>query len=626
MRLPTIALVLLLTELGCSGRAIEEKEITHQPGDVAPEAKAVTDTIRYSIHFDDAKHHYIRVRAVYPAKAEQDIELSMAVWTPGSYRIREYARHIEDVRAATTDGTPLVASKTRKNRWRIRTGKTPGLVVEYKVYCNEVSVRGNFVDADSIILNGAPTFLTLADAPPRAAELRLLLPEGWHAQTGLDPHSTTRPNHFVAKSYDELVDSPILAGRELIAQSFDIQGIPHHVVHLGDASQWDTEEVLADVEQLVRTEARFWNVLPYEHFHFLNVILGGGGGLEHSDSTLMMAGPFQARTRSGYRDWLGLVAHEFFHTWNVKRLRPAALGPFDYENENHTRSLWIAEGITSYYDDLLLRRAGLLTEKQYLAKLGKMIQSLQTTPGRLVQPLALASYDAWIKYYQRDENSSNSSISYYVKGAVVAFLLDTEVRMATGGTKSLDDVMRLLYQRYSGDTGYTPEQFRATASEIAGKDLGDFFTRAIDEAQELVYDDATSYFGLVLRQDKPSNGPDKEKDDEDDPIAYLGVTASGSRIDSVRHGTPAYEAGLSHGDEILAIGGYRLRGDLSSLLARFRPEQTLVVTISRRGRLKEIPVTMGKEPEALWSLSIDSSRTQLQATRYRQWIAEYENL
>ncbi|MCP4444833.1 MAG: M61 family metallopeptidase [Myxococcales bacterium] len=627
MRSPLLCIALLFFAHACNGdRAKVAPKLTHQPSEVPKAAGEIRATTQYTLKFDDAQHHYLHVRAVYPAPANQVVELSMAVWTPGSYLVREYARHVEDIRAAAGDGAHLAISKTRKNRWSVTTGANPGLVVEYKLYCNELSVRTNFVDSDNAVINGAPTFMRMVEDGQRAATVELVLPEEWQdAVTGLDAANPGVANTFQAKNYDELVDSPLIAGRELLVQTFDIEGVTHHVAHLGDVSQWDTEEALADIEQLARAEALFWNVLPYEHYHFLNVVLGGGGGLEHLDSTLVMAKPFRTRTRSGYRNWLGLVAHEFFHTWNVKRLRPKSLGPFDYENEVHTRSLWVAEGITSYYDDLLLRRAGLLDEKQYLEKLSGQIRALQTTPGRRVQPLAQASYDAWIKYYRSDENSPNTATSYYTKGAVVAFLLDVEIRVASGGKKSLDDLMRLMHERYSGDVGYTPSDFRGAASEVAGVDLEAFFAHAVDSTAELDYGPATSYFGLTLEDREPSE-PEEEDSEDDDPAAHLGLQMSGSHVSRVLRETPAYNAGFNAGDEIVAIDGYRLSGSLASLLGQFRPEQKLSITIARRGRLRVIEAIAGKTPKELWGLSVDESRSLLQKRRYEQWIREYANL
>ena len=222
----------------------------------------------------------------------------------------------------------------------------------------------------------------------------------------------------------------------------------------------------------MRQQAAFWGAAPYPRYVIFNLLTESGGGLEHKNACTLMSSRWKSRTREGYLDWLGLVSHEFFHAWNGKRLRPVELGPFDYEREVYTRGLWMVEGITSYYGDLMVRRAGFSTRKEYLKALGKTIEGVQTTPGRLVQSLDESSFDAWIKLYRRDENTGNSGVSYYTKGEVVAFLLDAKIRRATGGQRSLDDAMRLAYQRYSGERGYRPEEMRKVFEEVAGTGLG----------------------------------------------------------------------------------------------------------------------------------------------------------
>ncbi len=629
MRIPALglALGLSLSAASCTPTDSEPPPpLSHAPTEVLPIAgsKDIGQDIQYTLSFENAAQHYITVRAVFPAKANSDVELRMAVWTPGSYLIREYARQIEGLRAVDSKGAALPFTKVSKNRWSFHTGSEAGLIVEYKLYCRELSVRTNFVDADSVILNGAPTFLTMTDDKVRAHTVTLQIPDGFKpAVSALDSDA---PNTFHAKSFDELVDSPIIASRDLVIGSFEVNQVKHRLVHLGDSSQWDLQEALLDVEQLTRAEARFWGVLPYAHYDFLNVILGGGGGLEHLDSTLMLASPLGTKKSKDYRKWLGLVAHEFFHTWNVKRLRPKALGPFAYESENYTRSLWIAEGITSYYDDLLLRRAGLLDEKQYLERLGGQIRSLQTTEGRLVQTLSTASYDAWIKHYRRDENSANTSISYYTKGAVVAFLLDAEIRKGSGGKASLDDVMRTMYEKYAGETGYTPEQFRAVASEAAQTDLSEFFVSALDSTQELDYSRAIAYFGLQLDLPKEAAKPDDSEDEsEEEPAGWIGAKLSGAKVTTVKRGTPAFSSGINVGDEILAVDGYRAH-NLDSLLEKFSPDQRVILTISRRGKLREIPIKLGTKPEKAWGLEQKPNPTSEESMHYKRWIAEYTDL
>ena len=329
-----------------------------------------------------------------------------------------------------------------------------------------MSVQGNWVDGSFALLNGAATFLTLAGSEPRPHEVSLVLPPDWRtSMTGLAEAPGRKPHHYMAPDFDTLVDSPIYAGNPAIYE-FQVDGVPHYLVNEGEGGLWDGPRSARDVEAIVRVQKTFWGFLPYEKYVFFNLLTETGGGLEHKNSTVLMASRWATRTRSSYLAWLNLVSHEFFHTWNVKRLRPVELGPFDYENEVYTPSLWVAEGITSYYDRLLVRRAGLCTVEEYLAgdppspgsdsdKTTNDIERLQTTPGRLVQPLEASSFEAWIKFYRRDENTPNTGISYYVKGAVVAFLLDARIRRATSGKKSLDDVMRLAYERYSGPRGFT---------------------------------------------------------------------------------------------------------------------------------------------------------------------------
>ena len=238
---------------------------------------------------------------------------------------------------------------------------------------------------------------------------------------------------------------------------FEVDGIPHSLVNEGEGGLWDGLSAARDVEKIVRAHRHMWGFLPYDQYVFFNMITEAGGGLEHKNSTLLMTSRWHYRVRKDYLAWLSLVSHEFFHVWNVKRLRPVELGPFDYENEVYTKNLWTAEGITSYYTELGVRRAGLCTQDEFFERLSSLIERLQTTPGRLVHPLEMASYDAWIKFYRNDENSPNTTISYYTKGAVVAWLLDAKIQAATGGAKSLDDVLRLAYTRYAGEYGFTRE-------------------------------------------------------------------------------------------------------------------------------------------------------------------------
>src|SRR4029079_12845419 len=353
-------------------------------------------------------------------------------------------------------------------------------------------------------LNGAATFLTLADDGARPHEVAVVLPARWReAHTALPTSPQGGPHLFHAASYDTLVDSPIYCGTPAV-YSFDVDGVPHLLVNDGEDGILDGPRSAADVERLVRAAFKLWGEVPYRRFLFLNLITGASGGLEHKDSTVLMTSRWKTRRRESYLEWLALAAHEHFHAWNVKRLRPAELGPFDYDEENYTKSLWVAEGITAYYDTLLVHRAGLSSRDEYLRDFSKTVRTAQRTPGRRVQTLEAASFDTWIKYYQPDENTPNSAISYYTKGAVVAFLLDARIRQATGGQavqKSLDDVLRLAWQRFAGERGSTGAEIEALASEVAGEDLSAFFDRALRSTEELDFSGALLWYGLRFVED-----------------------------------------------------------------------------------------------------------------------------
>ncbi|WP_165249364.1 M61 family metallopeptidase [Paludisphaera soli] len=603
-----------------------------------PAAALAAEPVRYALRFPAPQTHYVEVEARIPTAGKPEVELMMPVWTPGSYLVREYAKGVEDLAARKPDGSELTAAKSRKNRWKVATGGADEVVVTYRVYGRTMAVQANWIDSAFAMLQGAATFLTPADGVARPHEVVVDPAQGWkQSVTALPPAPGGKPHHYVAADYDTLVDSPIYAGNPALYE-FTVDGVPHVLLNEGEGGLWDGPRSARDVEAIVRAEKAFWGSLPYDRYVFFNILGEAGGGLEHKNSTVLMGSRWATRTRASYLAWLNLVAHEFFHTWNVKRLRPAELGPFDYENEVHTPSLWVAEGITSYYDRLIVRRAGLCTVAEYLAgdppsagedRTINDVERLQTTPGRLVQPLEESSYDAWIKFYRRDENTPNTQVSYYVKGAVVAFLLDAEIRRATNDAKSLDDVMRLAYSRYSGDRGFTAEEFEKTAAEVAGTDLAAFFRRALRTTDELDYAAACDWFGLRFAKDKPEKKADADKDkDKDKPAkAWLGLTTKNEDgrlvVGHVKRDTPGFEAGFNVGDEILGVGEDRIPpSQWSRRLEAFRPGDKVSVLIARRDRFQRLDVTFGLEPPRDWTLELLPEPTDAQKARRKAWMGE----
>lgn len=584
------------------------------------------EPISYTLSFPAPQTHYLEVEARVPADGQPAIDLVMAVWTPGSYLIREFSRNVEGLTATTEAGEALKAEKTSKNHWRVETHGAPRVVVRYRVYCREMSVRTSFVDSGFALVNAAAAFLTRAGAEGRPHDVRVVPPPEWKVVASPLPavDGEAGGHTFRAASFDILVDSPLYAGNAAV-HSFDAGGRPVLLVTEGeDGTIWDGPRSAADAAKIFAEQIAFWGGAPFQRYVVFNLLTEAGGGLEHRDSCTLMSSRWKARTREGYLDWLGLVSHELFHAWNGKRLRPVELGPFDFEAENYTRSLWVVEGFTSYYGDLLVHRAGFSTRKEILKELSKTIETLQTTPARKVQALDDASFDAWIKFYRRDENTPNSATSYYTKGSVVGFLLDAHIRRATGGRKSLDDALRLAYQRFSGDRGFRPDELRHTFEEVAGVGLGDWLARAVDTTAELDYGEALDWYGLRFAESDPDKGEkadkaDKKADPEaaELPAGWLGaeteVQSGRLVVTVVKRETPAYEAGVNVGDEILAIGDYRVPPDgLEARLKNYRPGEKATLLVARRERLTRLPVTFGEKIKGRWKLEPLSTATDEQ--------------
>ena len=573
------------------------------------------ESIRYTLRFPAPHTHYMEVEAVYPTEGRPQVELFMAVWTPGSYLVREYERHVENVVARGPSGQALTVIKSRKNRWQVTTGGARAVTVTYRVYGHEMTVRNNWIESGFAMLNGAPTFISMVGGTSRPHEVQIELAAGWKASATALTRGTAA-NSYRAEDFDTLVDSPIFVGNP-VSREFQVAGKANHLVLEGDAAFFDIDRAAADTQKIVEAAGKVMGGrFDYPYYYMLNLVSDAGGGLEHKNSFLIMSSRFATRTRRSYLSWLGLVAHEYFHNWNIKRLRPVELGPFDYENEVHSKSLWIGEGFTDYYAGLLVKRAGLSNRDEYLDELADQIEAVQTTPGRLVTSVEMASYDTWIKQYRPDENTPNTTINYYPKGAVIAFLVDAHIRRATSDAKSLDDAMQLAYQRHSGAKGFSLGEFYQVMSDTAGKSLRKFFATAVETTDELSYEEALDWFGLRFRAVDTRN-----------PRAWIGAgtRSDGGRlvVASVRRETPAHAAGLNVDDEILAFDDVRVRADgLNGRLEQYRPGQKVAVLVARRDRLTRLEVVLGTDPGRPWRLEVDPGATEAQKQRLAAWIGQ----
>jgi len=507
------------------------------------------------------------------------LDLKMPVWTPGSYLVREYARHVQDF-AATAHQQPLSWGKVGKNHWRIDTASTDSVTVTYRLYANELTVRTNHLDSTHGYFNGAATFFYIPGYEKAPLRITLVPPHStWAIATTLPP-VPGEAHTFEAPDFDTLVDCPVEIG-EHTTYTFDVLGKPHQFTVWGH-SNLEPEALVRDTRRIVEAEAALFGGLPYDRYLFLLHLSNQGyGGLEHKDSCTLNYSRFVFRSVEKYNRFMQLVAHEFFHLWNVKRIRPKALEVFNYDGECYTPSLWFSEGTTSYYDLLLPLRAGIYDTRTFLRELSREITRFLNTPGRRVQILSESSFDAWIKLYRRDANSDNSQISYYLKGEMVSFLLDLLIRAQHGNGRSLDDVMRQMWQQFGQDEiGFLPEQLEATIASVAGVDLQDFFARFLHSTEELPFDTYLEPFGLRLRPDDVSNAP---------PFTGMQVRSEHGRevIKFVEYDSPAQRAGLDAGDELLALDGLRITADqLGDRLQDYQPGDTVEVTFFHQDELR----------------------------------------
>jgi predicted metalloprotease with PDZ domain len=554
-------------------------------------------TIHHNVSIADARSHLVSVETTIRSDEPLGAPLVvfMPVWTPGSYLVREYARHIESV-TGLSDGSPCLPTKIRKNAWRVGRAGGREVALRYHVYANELTVRTNHVDESHAFLNGAALFVAVEGHERLSATVDLVLPAGWQVMTALE-HSTAAPGRvrLFADDFDALVDSPIELGHFRV-ERVQARGISHEVA-IWPKERADDGQVAAflrDFRKIIDTESLwFGGTVPYDRYTLLlHLSSRARGGLEHLASAALIASPSAFATRSAYLDLLSLVAHELFHAWNIKRIRPEGLVPYRYQEENYTRLLWWFEGATSYYDWRTLLVSGLCTVDEYKDHLTDEISLLDEVAGRFVQSLEQASFDAWIKLYRPDENSENSSVSYYRKGEIVCALLDIEIRARTQGRTSLDHVLAHLWEHHGKVGKAVPEDgLQDLFEEATGARLDDVFDAWIRSPGELDYDRTLARAGLRLARERGTDASvGREGAERRSSRAALGlrVRNEGGRamVATVARGRAAQLAGIDPGDELVAIGGRRVEGGaVDGALAERAPFEEIEVTVARDGRL-----------------------------------------
>jgi predicted metalloprotease with PDZ domain len=574
-----------------------------------------TVTISYQVAMSQPASHLFEVTLYVNNWQSSLLDLKMPVWTPGSYLVREYARHIQDFLAEdNSSNKSLISRKVSKNHWQIATENSSEIKVSYRVFANELTVRTNHLDDSHGYFNGAALFLFIPGYQQESIKIKIIPPQSdWQIETTLLEVSGEK-NTFIAKDFDTLVDSPLEVGKHQI-YDFEVLGKSHRLAVWGKGNL-NPEKVIEDTEKIIKAEADLYGSLPYKKYLFILHLSGSGyGGLEHKDSCTLNYPRFGFRALEQYNRFLQLVAHEFFHLWNVKRIRPQALEVFDYEQENYTTSLWFCEGTTSYYDVLIPLRAGIYNRKTFLENLSKDLTRYLTIPGRKVQSLAESSFDAWIKLYRRDANSDNNQISYYLKGELVSLLLDLLIREKHHNQRSLDDVMVQMWQRFGKEEiGFTPAQLQEVIESVADCDLSDFFYRYLETTAELPFDEYLEPFGLQLK---------KVMDEE--PVPYLGIKVQSENgkeiIKFVEASSPAAIAGIDTDDELLALNGIRIASQqLSDRLKDYQVDDIIQITVFHQDELKTLSVTLAQPQPTRYEIVRIEYVSDTQQQNLSRWL------
>jgi predicted metalloprotease with PDZ domain len=566
-----------------------------------------TAPIHYRVEIADLHAHLFRVTLTVAAPQPQQA-LWLPVWIPGSYLVREFSKNLQSLRAQQ-GGASVPVVQHDKQRWHVACDSAQPLEVQYEVYANDPSVRTASLDATRGFFNGTSLCLAVEGCMDQPCTIDIIAPKkiaacaDWACATGLFSLKTDAAGFglYQAADYDELVDCPVEMGRFWKGR-FKAGGVMHHFVVAGAAPSFDGQRLLADARQICETAIALWHGSgkpPFKNYLFmLNAVHDGYGGLEHRNSTALICARSDLprssapHTNDGYTTLLGLISHEYFHAWNVKRLRPSEFRHYDYTQENYTELLWFFEGFTSYYDDLLLRRAGLLDDAAYLKLLTKTAHQVLQAPGRQVQTVAQASFDAWVKFYRQDENTPNATISYYTKGALVALCLDLTLRRESNGSHTLDDVMRALWQRCQGGP-MAESDVRAALEEVGGRSFDAEIDAWVHSTAELPLAELLAAHGVTLQADVPQ------------PAQRLGLRVTENhavQIKTVLRGSLAERAGMAAGDEWLGIEaegqGWRL-SKLEQLALLAGNAKEITALISRDGRLLRLPLQLRRPASAV---------------------------
>lgn len=568
--------------------------------------------VDYTLRMSKPQNHYFEVEMVVSDVKSTEFEIKMPVWAPGSYLVREFAKNVNLVKAKNEKGENLVVQKTTKNTWKIEKGNAKKVTINYEVYSFELTVRTSFLDLTHGFVSGSGIFMYVDELKNKTGNLTVVPHASFKKVTTSLPQKSEGvagdgSHQFTFESYDQLADCPIEIGNHALFD-FTAAGVKHTVAMYGEGN-YEVNRLQKDMAKIVETTTQVFGENPNKSYVFIiHNVVNGQGGLEHTNSTTLSVNRWTYQGAS-YNDFLSLVAHEYFHLWNVKRIRPVELGPFNYDEENYTSLLWVMEGFTSYYDELLLLRAGFYTKEQYIQKLSSALNYVEGSEGTRVQPVAHASFDAWIKAYRPTENSANTTMTYYSRGGVLAAILDAKIITKFNGKKNLDDFLKKLYADFYKklNRGFSEKEFEKALSDFMDEDMSAFFTDYVNDTKVPNYTDIFKPVGLAVTyagNPKPNFG------------ASFTTSNGKTTVRSIRANSAAENAGLSVNDEIIGLNGYRIDASaLEGSLAATLEGEPIDLLISRDDILLEIKAKMGvyERPSYRVELMNDPKSAKLQA-------------
>jgi len=581
---------------------------------LALNSTALGAKISYSLKMPRPQNHYFQVEMQVEQVKQKTATVKLPVWAPGSYLVREFSRHLNQVKAYSLQGALLPITKKTKNAWEVDLKGQTAFIVKYEVYAFELSVRTSFLDETHGFVSGPSMFMYLDGHKETGGELLVQPhPSFKRISTGLTQKSDVKQGNnqtFTFDNYDQLVDCPIEIGNQY-EFDFVAAGVKHTVSMYGEGN-FDPERLKEDMAKIVEEETKVVGVNPNKRYVFIvHNVVGGDGGLEHCNSTVLSVDRW-TYDGSNYINFLNLVAHEYFHLWNVKRIRPIELGPFNYDQEVYTNYLWVMEGFTSYYDELILRRCGFYSQEEMAKKIQIAVNYVESSVGARVQPVAHASFDAWIKAYRPNENSSNTTMTYYSRGMIIASVLDVMIIKQSNGKECLDHLMQDLYQSYyiGKNRGFTDAEFKACLTKHTGQDMAEFFLKYIDGTEVIPY----SMYFLPLGVDVSDVGGVK-------PVFGANVTEEGGKviIKSIRANSSAEDAGLSVNDEIIACMNYRVdKSMLDALMNGAVVGDEFELTISRDKLMRKVIVKITGQKRSTFIFT--NRHTDASLPLYNYWL------